>query len=90
MERRWNHIRKRILSGLSLHLLVLLLCFCLSACSSLQSPPSPSETKISPRIFTGQKIPELSLLSIQGNSVSLYSLLGKAERTALIFYRGYW
>jgi hypothetical protein len=90
MERRWDHIRKGILFCLSLHLLVLLLCFCLSACSSLQSTPSPPETKTSPRIFTGQKIPELNLLNTQGNSVSLYSLLGKAERTALVFYRGYW
>lgn len=86
MERKWNHILKRISSCLSLYLLVL----CLAACSSLQSTPSPSETKISPRIFKGQRIPDLNLLDIQGKPVSLYSLLGKAERTALIFYRGYW
>jgi len=63
-----------------------MLIFSLSACSQVQRPGGET----SPKIATGQKIPDLTFLDSQGNRIGLYSLLQRSNRTALIFYRGYW
>lgn len=62
------------------------LAFSLLACSALQT----SGNGISPKIAVGQKIPDLTLLDAQGNQIGLYSLLQRTNRTAVVFYRGYW
>jgi cytochrome oxidase Cu insertion factor (SCO1/SenC/PrrC family) len=80
MARRWI----QILLILGLQLLV----FSLISCSQLPSTSPRSE--MTPKISAGQKIPDLSLLDTQGNPIRLYPLLQKANKTALVFYRGYW
>jgi len=62
------------------------LAFSLHACSTLQT----SESGISPKIEVGEKIPDLTLLDTQGNEVGLLSQLQNANRTVVVFYRGYW
>ena len=60
----------------------------LIACSSLAGTHSRGE--ISPRIFVGQKIPDLAFLDPKGNGIRLYPLLQNASKTVLVFYQGYW
>jgi len=62
------------------------LAFSLLACSTFQSSGSGT----SPSIAEGKKIPDLALLDTHGNQVQLYPLLQRANRTVLVFYRGYW
>jgi peroxiredoxin len=45
---------------------------------------------MTPQVSTGKKIPDLTLLDSRGDRVDLYPLLQKANKTALVFYRGYW
>ena len=77
---------------ISIHILPLLflplLLLSLNSCS--QVPPSPSGAKMTPQVSTGKKIPDLTLLDSRGDRVDLYPLLQKANKTALVFYRGYW
>jgi peroxiredoxin len=47
-----------------------------------------SETDIAP-LLIGEKIPNITLQSIDGKAVSLESVLNK-KRTVLVFYRGGW
>jgi len=60
----------------------------LIACSSLAGTHPRGE--ISPRIFVGQKIPDLAFLDPKGNGIRLYPLLQNASKTVLVFYQGYW
>jgi peroxiredoxin len=62
------------------------LAFSFLACSTLQSSGSGT----SPSITAGKKIPDLAFLDTQGNQIQLYPLLQRANRTVLVFYRGYW
>ena len=73
-----------VLGLLGLHFLL----FSLTACSGVQT--GPPEGEIKPKIAVGQKIPDLKFHDAQGGPISLYPLLEKADKTALIFYRGYW
>lgn len=60
----------------------------LIGCSSLAGTSPRGE--ISPRIFVGQKIPDLAFLDPEGNGIRLYPLLQSASKTVLVFYQGYW
>lgn len=75
-----------ILSFLILPFLIL----SLAACSEWVQNPAGNEGQVAPKIARYQKVPELTFLDLKGDQVSLYPLLQKANKTALIFYRGYW
>jgi peroxiredoxin len=82
IEKRWIHIL--VLGLLGVHFLL----FALAACSGIQTGSPEGEIKA--KIAVGQKIPDLKFRDAQGGPVSLSSLLEKADKTALVFYRGYW
>jgi peroxiredoxin len=60
----------------------------LIACSSVAG--THMREGISPRLFVGQKIPDLAFLDSQGKGIRLYPLLQNASKTVLVFYQGYW
>jgi len=67
-------------------LILLALLLSLIACSSLSLLDSGPHA----RVYTGQKIPELQLRDARGEAIRLPSLLDRAKKTVVVFYRGYW
>jgi len=65
-----------------------LVVFIVGFLGNAQSILPKSETDIAP-LLIGEKIPNLTLKSVEGQDVSLESLLSE-KRTVLVFYRGGW